>query len=277
MNRKLCACLGILSLCAPGAYAKGDHLLISEVCLTPETAEFVEIANPGFSPVDLTNCYLADHGSYWKIVDNRQTILTGDFLARFPAGASIPARGVVTISVAGNTGFAAAFGRNADFEIKDTDATPNMRPAVYGSITPTAGLPNSGECVVLFSWNGQSDLVQDIDMVNAGAPTDATNSYLQDEKGGAIIDGPDADALNSLYPMSGRQMGSMSSNPGAGYSAQRLDAGEGSEIATGSGAGVTGDDETSENTLTTWHIAGPPTPGTAEGVAPVELSAFALE
>src|SRR5437870_5090318 len=45
----------------------GDHVLISEISVTPAAAEFIEIYNPTAAAVDLTNYYLSDNAGYHGI------------------------------------------------------------------------------------------------------------------------------------------------------------------------------------------------------------------
>ncbi len=85
--------------------------------------------------------------------------------------------------------FAAEFGFAADFEIKSTDATPDMEEAYAGSIGTHSnwGLTDDGEHVVLFSWDGASDLVADRDMVNLGTPSDTNDIGDKTGDGGGPI------------------------------------------------------------------------------------------
>ena len=118
-----------------------------------------------------------------------------DFIAQFPAGSSIPSGGVIVVAFDG-AGFFGTFGQNADFEILSTDAgTPDMLATDVGA---SAGLTNSGENVVLFSWDGMSDLVQDVDMLNVGTPS-ASNAIAS--KTGVSVDGPNADTTPTTYLM----------------------------------------------------------------------------
>lgn len=279
MNVTVCSIAASLLLAAVSIVsAKGDHLLISEVVLSPAEGEFVEIANPTYSTVDLTNYYLSDNGSYWKIVANGQNYTTAEFFARFPAGATIAPRSVAVVSIAGNTLFSSVYGRNADFELRKTDATPDMLPATMlplNSIGATCTLGDTGECVVLYYWDGKSDLVKDVDIVDVGA-ANVDNTYKRYPKGGVSIDGPDADTVASTYPADRNLLAPMATSPGTGVSAKRPDASEGTEV-TGGGNGITGDDETSENTQTTWIQSSPPDPGVAYNVQPVGLSEFLAE
>ena len=62
----------------------------------------------------------------------------------------------------------------------------------------SAGLTNSGENAVLFFWDGASDLVSDVDMINIGTPSSSNDVAA---KTGVSVDGPDADTTASMYPI----------------------------------------------------------------------------
>ena len=169
--------LVLLSLFVESGFATDDHLLLCEAVVTPTANEFIEIANPTASPVSLDDYYISDDADYALLpgafgAGPAPVIGSSDFIVQFPPGATIPAMGVITIAFDG-AGFATAFGTKADFEIHGTDAgTPDMLATNVGA---SAGLTNSGENAVLFLWDGASDLVTDVDMLNIGTPS-AANS-----------------------------------------------------------------------------------------------------
>ncbi len=186
----------------------------------------------------------------------------GDFSARFPDGASIPAGGYQVISLAGSDAFATAWAFLPDYELFEdaasADPVPDMREALPDSINGQGNLTDSGEFAVLFTWDGASDLVQDLDYVVWGDQAEAV------DKTGIAIDGPDAGGNISTYlddtPIAAQEtLGS--SGPVNGLSFQRDDLTEGNETQTG-GNGINGSDETSEDLSGTWCIA-EATPGNA--------------
>ncbi|MDH3402392.1 MAG: lamin tail domain-containing protein [Acidobacteriota bacterium] len=251
---------------SPGA-AIDDHLLLCEAVVTPTANEFVEIANPTAAAVALDDYYLSDDENYALLpgffgAGPAPVIAASDFIARFPAGATIPPAGVVVVAFDG-AGFLATFGFAADFEIAGTDAgTPDMVAAYAGSIGSTAGLTNAGESAVLFTWDGASDLVSDVDMLNIGTPSTANDIA---DKTGVAVDGPDADAVATAYLFDLFTMPQQAADPGGGASTKRLFLEAGSETA-GGGNGATGDDETSEQITTTWDgpAFGAPNPGVCD-------------
>lgn len=237
-----------------------DHLLLCEVALTPTAGEFIEIVNPTASAVSLEHYYLADDDAYAHVPEDSPgpSILASDFIVQFPPGTFIEPGGVVVVALDG-AGFASTYGEPADFEIRGTHpATPDMIPTHRGA---SAGMTDSGEHAVLFYWDGETDLVADVDLVNIGTPT-SLNAV--GTKTGLSIDGPDGDFDASTYVPDGGTMPTASSDPGSGESAKRA-LHEGTSESPAGGNGLTGHDETSEDILFTWDSEYddyvPPDPG----------------
>jgi len=248
-------------------------LLLSEIVVGPTSAEFVEIINTSTEAIDLSDVYLTDATFaggdvyYYQIV---QGAGGGggfsDFHARFPVGATIAAGARQTLAIAGSIGFEAAYGIAPDYELFEdgaADGIPDMREAFVGSIGGQGGLSggiNNGEVLVLYTWDGQIDLVSDLDYAVWGDRVEAV------DKTGVSIDGPDADATASTYlpdtAIAQQAVIDLSEHPD-GSSWQRVALDEGSETAAG-GNGIAGNDETSEPFRLTWGT-GAATPGTAPG------------
>lgn len=230
--------------------ARSATLLLSEAVATPTSDEFLEIYNPTGAAIDLTDYYLSDDADYALLPGATgdgpaPSIASSDFIAQFPNGTSIAAGGVAVIAFDGDA-FATSFGFAADFEIFGTDAgTADM---IGTNVGASAGLTNSGENAVLFTWDGSSDLVTDVDMVNIGTPT-ATNAI--GDKTGVTVDGPDVGTDTSQYLADAFTMPQQASDPGSGVSTKRIRLETGFQLASG-GNGLDGSDETSENILLTW-------------------------
>lgn len=225
----------------------GPHLLLSEITLTPAGSEFIEIVNPTGATVDLSSYYLSDNGNYWKLPKAIPSLGASDFVVRFPMGATIPANGVVTVATGTATAFMTAFATMPTYSITDGTIT-----SVAANGAPT--LTNAGEIVVLFTWDGAAPLVQDVDIMLAGVPGAADGLI---SKSGMIQNG-------CAYAADANTVAPQATAPGAGKSTKRL-ALEGSSETHGGGNGITGDDETSENTAATWDTTATftaPTPGT---------------
>ena len=266
-----------------GAYSACDlpvptpNILLSEIVVTPTGAEFIEIYNPTGAAVDLSDVYLTDAtfaggGTYYyNIVTgaNAGGGGFGDFHARFPSGATIGAGEFQTIAIAGSDAFATEFGFDPNYELFEDAATADgiadMLEALPGSINGQGGLTNSGEVVILYTWDGASDLVQDIDYAVWGDKAEAV------DKGGVGIDGPDVDTAPSFYafetPIASQDVVAPGSHAG-GNSFQRLDFTEGAEAQV-SGNGIQGSDETSEDLSNTWGQAAA-TPNAAPPAPPMD-------
>ncbi|MDB4962763.1 MAG: uncharacterized protein JWP01_2762 [Myxococcales bacterium] len=228
-------------------------LLLTEVVLAPSAGEFIEIANPGSSPVDLSSYYLTDAGGYFRLPGGPPTLEAGDFIVRFPATAMIPAKGVITIALDTAASFTTAYGAAPTYSL----ASGTMTMVVTNGV---ASLTNGGELIALVRWDGTSDLVRDVDIVIAGAPTVANGLV---DKSGITLDGPDSDTTATAYKTDARTVAAQATAPASGRSTKRTALETGYETQTGAGNGLTGDDETSENTAMTWDTTFTlPTPGT---------------
>ncbi len=243
-----------------GSEVAVQTLLLSEVIVTPTGGEFVEIYNPNGTAVDLTNVYLSDAtfaggGTYYYNIVTGSNSGGGsfsDFHARFPDGATIASGEYQTVALAGSDAFFVEYGIDPTYELYEdgagADSIPDMREATAGSINNQGGLTNGGEIVVLYYWDGASDLVTDLDYVVWGDTNEAF------DKTGVALDGPDADTDTSAYqndtPL-GSQIIINSDAHEFGNSWQRDDYTEGAEVKIG-GNGAEGHDETSEDLNNTW-------------------------
>lgn len=221
-------------------------LLLSEAVFGPPGAAFFEIHNPSATAVALDGVYVADYADYYLITQSTAPPESTDFRARFPTGAMIAAGERVVVSVASATDFESAYGFAPDYDFDDTDAGA---PAMLGELGATARLGGSQEMLVLFHWDGASDLVGDIDYLvwgNTSAAMDKSNVTV-----GAETYAPEtATVAQSAAP-----------SPPSNQAVARCLYGEGGE-ATSGGNGLSGADETSEDYTQTWAVLDP-TPGSA--------------
>lgn len=259
------------------------QLLMTEVVVTPTAGEYIEIFNPNGVVVALDDVYLTDAtfagGStfYYNIVTgtNAGGGGFGDFLARFPAGATINPGEYQTVAIAGSDGFFTEYGINPTYELFEdgavADAIPDMLEGLAGSINGQGGLTNGGEVAILFTWDGASDLVTDLDYVVWGDKAEAV------DKTGISIDGPDMDAIATAYQpdtaIATQDVVSVVAHA-TGESYQRMDLLEGNEVITG-GNGADGHDETSEDLSATW-CQDAPTPGAIATCMPVVASGIVI-
>ncbi|HEY0251163.1 MAG TPA: hypothetical protein VGC41_06530 [Kofleriaceae bacterium] len=214
-------------------------LLLSEISLSPAGAEFVEIVNTSGFAVPLSHLYLCDNGNYWKLPTGA-VISSGDFLVRFPDNDIVPAHGVATIALGSAADFMTAYGVLPTYSIADGTIT------TVAAMTPT--LTDSGELLALFYWNGTSQTVADVDLMIAGAPTSGNTLVSKSGMG--------------MYKADAMTLAPQASAPGTGKSTKRIMLETGHETQSGTGNGISGDDETSEQTASTWDTAfTAPTPG----------------
>ena len=243
------------------AYAQ-NHLLISELVVTPTAGEYIEIHNPTANAVLLTDYYLTDATYANGNVYYYQIVVGGggggdnfDFHARFPDGASINPNETQTIAMHG-ADFVTTYSIQPTYELWNTDpGITDLREAFSGSINNQGTLTNTGEVVILYYWDGQTDLVSDIDYVVWGDKAEAVDKTGVSIGGSTYLD--DTAILQQI---------SISSNDPHifGESTQRLTIQENGETGS-NGNGLTGHDETSEDLATSFQT-GTPTPG--QGPAP---------
>ncbi len=237
-------------------------ILLSEFLTYPAQFTYVEIYNPTDSIIDLSAYYVTDATVEWEdkyyynIVNQPGNAGGGtnqDFHAQFPVGSEIGPGEVQVIALMGSQNFNAEYGFMPDYELwednSEKDTIPDMEPAFPGAITEGLVAPApGGEVLILYYWDGTSDLVTDIDYVVWGDKAEAVN------KTGVSIDGPDGDVIPSSYlpETSIIQQDAIKNTPHTGGNSwQRHDFDEGNELSQG-GNGVNGSDETSENLSETW-------------------------
>lgn len=297
--------LPLLALFASATFAQSPcedvRLLLSEVVVTPRGGERIAIHNPSDVSIPLEHVYLTDatfrrnSEFYWRIVEGQRAGGGGfgDFHARFPAGAVIAPHGTHTIALAGSDAYLETYGQLPTYELFEdgspADMVPSLREALPGTIKGQGELDEAGETVILYCWDGKTDLVTDLDIVSWGKsrqgrslddPRSALSFELSGEnvdKTGLAFDGPDPDEVPTEYKpdtavTSQVMLASEAHAPGFGW--RRTDLAEGKEKKTG-GNGAGGHDETSEDLSATWEVMELITP-VAEQSAPIETVALSL-
>jgi hypothetical protein len=223
-----------------------DHVLMTEIAVAPDGAEFIEIWNPTTAAVDLSTYYVSNHGSYFKLPVAGQTLPSAHFIAQFPAGASIASGAVITVATQGAAPFMMFYGTLPTYSI--TDGT-----MIGTAVNGTPRLTDGGALVVLFQWDGTSGLVRDVDMMIVGVPS-LTN---------VLVDKSGVTQLAATYAADADSIAAQPSAPGIDQSTKRIAREGGHETQTGGGNGITGHDETSEHTEVTWDASfSAATPGT---------------
>ena len=245
-KKKIDILFKILIFASSIVFGEADHLIFSEIVLTPSEGEYVEITNPTTNNVDLSDYYLTDAtdtGSekvYHKLSSGVDywSGSSSDFICRFPSGYSLPAGGSIKVSLRDNNSYVSTYAESADLSLDD-----DMLDAVAGESTKgnTAApkLHNTSETLVLFYWDGTSSTVKDVDYLLWG-----DNSFAIDKSG--------ASGYQSDTPVSAQSYMSVHTTNEKLIRVESL--GEGTETQTG-GNGITGHDETSEPLAETWITA----------------------
>ena len=223
-----------------------DHVIFTEVVLTPSDGEYVEISNPTESAVDLTNYYLTDGTDisssklYYNlpVEDNYWSGSSTDFICRFPNGYTLAPGAAIKISLRDNSAYESVYGQTPDISLDDDMLSVSEASDTKGN--PGAPkLHNSSETLILFYWDGSSEIVKDVDYLIWG-----DNSFAIDKSGvdGYLSDTPTSS--QSLMPVHATN-----------EKLVRLDkSSEGGETQA-NGNGITGHDETSEPLADTWTTA----------------------
>jgi hypothetical protein len=174
-----------------------------------------------------------------------------DFAARFPAGASIPAGGVVVIGF--DPGFEAQYNKCPDFYMGltplscGTSMVPVMIPTEAGSIADTSNLSNAREMVVLFNWDGTAGHnLKDVDYLTWGAMFEAGSRADKTGVGSYLADTAPANQKPAAAPTNFQSIERCAIETG--------------EKLTG-GNGISGHDETSEDLTSSFVVQTTPTPG----------------
>ena len=223
-----------------------DHVIFTEVVLTPSDGEYVEISNPTESAVDLTNYYLTDGTDisssklYYNlpVEDNYWSGSSTDFICRFPNGYTLAPGAAIKISLRDNSAYESVYGQTPDISLDDDMLSVSEDSDTKGN--PGAPkLHNSSETLILFYWDGSSEIVKDVDYLIWG-----DNSFAIDKSSvdGYLSDTPTS--IQSLMPVHATN-----------EKLVRYDkSSEGGETQA-NGNGITGHDETSEPLADTWTTA----------------------
>jgi uncharacterized protein len=243
-----------------------EHLLLTEVRTNGQPTQFIEIYNPLSVPVALRDYYLTDEQTYFLLPRHERDgtelpVGNGDTIVRFP-DSQLPAGQAIVVALF-EDGFREQFpGVQPDFAMVPSKTDPVAAPMVTIALVSTPmDMNDNNEAIILFRWDGQSDLVTDIDIVMIG-----DNEVIPGAENGLplktdqSVDGPDPDARVSSYLPDAATMLPFKIRNGGSY--QRIELEPGNETESG-GNGIGGHDETTEDTRTTWIQSGntTPTPG----------------
>lgn len=233
----------LLVIGAALSWAAPDHLVFTELAVSPSTGEYVKINNPTATAVDLSDYYITDAtdatdttaAKYYYNLPSGNDFWSGsgfDFIARFPDGYQLAAGAFIYLSMVDSAAFNDEYGFYPDLTVKQ-----NLRSAGTGSTIGGASsyLSNTSETLVLFKWDSVSTEVQDVDYLIWG---DLNYAIDKTGVGNYLPDTPVASQVPLPTHANGEKLARISD--------------EGSETTTG-GNGITGHDETSENLAATWE------------------------
>ncbi len=236
---------GIL-LVSSVVFGQADHIIFSEIVLTPSDGEYVEITNPTDVDVDLSDYYLTDatdndHGKFYYNLPSGVDYWSGsgsDFICRFPAGYSLAAGTSIKVSLRNNESYESTFGEAPDLSLDNEMLNAVEGESTKGSTTAPK-LYNVNETLVLFYWDGSSSIVKDVDYLLWG-----DNAFAIDKSdvSGYQPDTPaNSQSFMPIHTTNEKLIRAATSS-------------EGMEADTG-GNGITGHNETSEPLSETWITA----------------------
>ncbi len=281
--------LGTVGAALPAAAADADHLILSEIVTTAQRfgAEFIEIVNPTASEISLADICLTNgtnalnDAGYWRLVEDDVTSgvagggTGGKFNGRFPDGAVIAAGDTITVAVSGSSTFLSKYGHLPDYEVYEDGAAPDAVPELVevfpgsinagtlaGGTNTTVGLSDNTGSITLYTWDGSSPLMKDIDYVCWGTNTDLRVDKTGYTFGGSTYQADTAAASQTPLPGSATD----------GRSYMRNSADEGVEATPGNG--ITGHDETSEDLAATWAVSTVQHPAAAPASWPATAPIF---
>ncbi|OUW79295.1 MAG: hypothetical protein CBD77_02810 [bacterium TMED217] len=236
----------VILLASSFVFGQADHIIFSEIVLTPSDGEYVEITNPTEVDVDLSDYYLTDatdnvSGKFYYKLPSGTDYWSGsgsDFICRFPAGYSLAAGASIKVSLRDNESYENTFGEAPDLSLDNEMLNAVAGESTKGSTTAPK-LYNVNETLVLFYWDGSSSIVKDVDYLLWG-----DNAFAIDKSdvSGYQPDTPaNSQSFMSIHTTNEKLIRAATSS-------------EGIETVAG-GNGITGHNETSEPLSNTWITA----------------------
>ena len=226
-----------------------DHVIFTEVVLTPSDGEYVRISNPTSLAVDLSDYYLTDatdasSNKYYYNLPTGENFWSGsssDFIGRFPSGYTLEAGASINVSLRSEDKYFSTYGLSPDLSL-DSDFLDAVDGISTRGNSGAQKLANTSESLILFFWDGSSPIVKDVEYLLWG---DTTNHSVAIDK--SAIDGYQPDT-----PVSEQSFITAHEIDQKLVRTETLS--EGLELQEG-GNGITGHNETSEPFSDTWTIA----------------------
>ena len=233
-----------------------NHLLFNRITITPTNAEFVSIYNPTSSDIDLSNYYITDSVIDENLYYNLPTganfwsesigSTTTDFIAQFPS-ISVASNDSIVLSFHTSDLFESYYGYQPDISLMEDMLDLNDSGTISCNWSPDCPdnsnlLHDNSEVLILFHWDQESDTVEDVDYFLWGS-----NNHAIDKSGvGSYQNDTSIAEQDFIY------------NHENDSTYIRIDLYEGEESQNGSGNGIFGDDETSEDLSSTWTVSKAP-------------------
>jgi len=230
---------------------EADHIIFTQITITPDEAEVIAIHNPTGETLNLSDYYLSDaeysvtNSHYYNLPTGNDywSGYSSDFIARFP-DIDINSGQTLMISLQDSSSFNSYYSYNPDLTLTD-----DMLDAVDGQST-IGSSANLGayEVLILFKWDGDSlSLIQDVDYF-----------YWGDSQGLALygIDKTGIPTYEDDTPFN-IQANNILEAHDLDYSYVRkstTETGENGPSNNITGNGITGHDETSEIFNQSWEI-----------------------
>ena len=227
---------------------QADHIIFTEVVLTPSDGEFVRISNPTDEAIDLSNYYLTDatdassNRYYYNLPtgENFSSSSGSDFIGRFPSDFILEAGASISISLRSNDKYISTYGQSPDLSL-DNDFLDAIDGVSTKGNSGAPKLSNTSESLILFFWDGSSPTVKDVDYLLWGDTVNISVAIDKSAIDGYQPDTPVADQSFIVPHETGQKL----------VRTETLN--EGLETQVG-GNGITGHNETSEPFSDTWSV-----------------------
>ena len=223
---------------------QADHLILNKVITYPDEAEMIEFYNPTAVDISLTNYYITDattHGGNYFNLPSGEDFWGGfglDFIAKFPE-MTIESGETLSISLVTSEEYYSYFGYYPDLSLQENFLSASESESTIGVASQ---LKDTEGCLILFFWDGESDLVKDVDYFLWGNTTYGVAKTTDDgypfndttlENQLPIRAYSNSDIVDSMYVRVGfDEIGETQEN----------------------GNGITGHDEMSEDFTQSWEI-----------------------
>ena len=227
---------------------QADHIIFTEVVLTPSDGEYVRISNPTDEAIDLSNYYLTDatdassNRYYYNLPtgENFSSSSGSDFIGRFPSDFILEAGASISISLRSNDKYISTYGQSPDLSL-DNDFLDAIDGVSTKGNSGAPKLSNTSESLILFFWDGSSPTVKDVDYLLWGDTVNISVAIDKSAIDGYQPDTPVADQSFIVPHETGQKL----------VRTETLN--EGLETQVG-GNGITGHNETSEPFSDTWSV-----------------------